>query len=81
MHLLLILHAESKILTPYQIDKVVCAEIPNPIWYPKLFALVKRHMIHGPSGVLNSKSPCMAPDKKNNASSVCAKHFPKDYTD
>ena len=81
MHLLLILHAEFKILTPDQIDKVVCAEIPNPICYPKLFALVERHMIHGPCGVLNSKSPCMAPDKKNSASLVCSKHFPKDYTD
>ena len=81
MHLFLILHAEYKILTLDQIDRVVCAEIPNPIRYPKLFALVERHMIHGPCGVLNSHSPCMAPAKKCAASSVCLKHFPKEYYD
>ena len=81
MHILLILHAESKMLTPNQIDTEECTKIPNPIRYPKLFALVERHMIHGPCGVLNSKSPCMAPDQKNSAWSVCLKHFPKDYTD
>ena len=80
MHLLLILQAEFKIVTPEQIDQVVCAEIPDPIRYPKLCALVERHMIHGPCGALNSYSPCMAFDKKGGALSVCSTHFPKDYS-
>ena len=81
MHFLLIFQAESKIFTPEQINKVVSAEIPDPIRYPKLFALVERHMIHGPCGVLNSKSPCMAPDKKTSASLVCSKHFRNNYSE
>ena len=81
MHLLLILQPEYKILTPEQIDNVVRAEIPDPIRYPKFYNLVKRHMIHGPCGLLNFNSPCMVPDKKGGTSSVFSKQFPKEYSD
>ena len=37
-------------------------------------------MIHGPCGALNSLFPCMARNKEGGASSVCSKHFPKDYS-
>ena len=77
MHLYLILKPESKIMRPEQVDKVICAEIP--ILNNKLYALVERHMIHGPCGKRGPHSPCMKPDKKRVGSNVCSKHYPKKY--
>ena len=37
-------------LRPTQIDSVIRAELPNPEEDPFLYAIVKRHMIHGPCG-------------------------------
>ena len=56
-------------LRPTQIDSVIRAELPNPEEDPFLYAIVKRHMIHGPCGVINSKAPCMRNGK-------CGKRFP-----
>ena len=81
LHLLLTLKSDYKFVTNEQIDKVVSAEIPDPENYPELHALVKQHMIHGPCGNLNRKSPCMILAKKSSRSQVCSKHFPKDFSD
>ena len=39
---------------------------------PQLHEVVLKHMIHGPCGTLNPRSPCM---KRNQ----CQKRFPKDF--
>lgn len=54
-HILIWLETRVK---PDEIDKIISAELPNPTTHPKLFEIVQRHMIHGPCGNLNRKSPC-----------------------
>ena len=70
-HILLTLKEESKLRTE-DYDKVVHAELPDPMLQPSLFAKVVSHNIHGPCGELNSNSPCMK-------DGVCQKKFPKGY--
>lgn len=57
-HAHLLIWLEEKIKTNL-IDNIISAEIPNPEEDPILFEYVKRHMIHGPCGVINRDSPCM----------------------
>jgi len=68
------LHENNKIRDANDVNKIICAEIPNEIEYPKLYALVKQYMVHGPCGTQNYNSPCMENNK-------CTKNFPKDYCD
>ncbi|CAF1060263.1 unnamed protein product [Brachionus calyciflorus] len=72
VHILLILDKKDKPLTVEDYDKIVSAELPDPIKYPKLFETVTKCMVHGPCGVLNPNSPCM----KNG---VCSKNYPKAF--
>ncbi|CAH1449314.1 unnamed protein product [Lactuca virosa] len=58
-HFLLIMRPRHKITNPDDYDKIVCAEISDPIKYPAMHDLVKNHMIHGTCGSLREKSPCM----------------------
>jgi hypothetical protein len=44
-------------------DTGISAELANPHIDPLLFDIVKSHMIHGPCGNLNNKSPCVS-DRK-----------------
>jgi hypothetical protein len=71
-HILLILDTANKPRTPEQIDKIVSAEIPNPVTQKALFDSVTKHMIHGPCGSFNPNAPCM----KNG---ICSKGFPKEH--
>ena len=57
-------------IQPTMVDDVVRAKLPGTEVDPVLHNLVKRHMVHGPCGVLNRNSPCM----KNGR---CTKGFPK----
>lgn len=59
-HILLWLHTKIR---PDDIDRIIWAELPDPVCYPKLFEIVKRHMVHGPCGNLNRKAPCMEEDR------------------
>src|SRR4030095_5528151 len=47
-HMLFILGPENKIRTDEDIDRVVCAELPDPHSEPELHATVSKCMIHGP---------------------------------
>ncbi|XP_078438602.1 uncharacterized protein LOC144709071 [Wolffia australiana] len=61
-HMLWVLDAQYKPKTPEDIDKIVCAEIPDPS-DKDLFDCVTTHMIHGPCGSANPKCPCMKKGK------------------
>uniref|UniRef100_A0A914DCA3 ATP-dependent DNA helicase n=1 Tax=Acrobeloides nanus TaxID=290746 RepID=A0A914DCA3_9BILA len=77
-HILLILDHYSQIRDPDDIDKVVCAEIPDKKKFPRLYKTVTEHMIHGPCGILNSNCVCMAEDEKTNEK-YCTKDYPKRF--
>jgi hypothetical protein len=49
--------------TPELIDSFISAEILDPVTDPLAYALVAEHMVHGPCGKLNPKSPCMKDGK------------------
>ncbi|KAI8732443.1 hypothetical protein BgiBS90_037218 [Biomphalaria glabrata] len=70
--MLLTLDSQCKIRTKEDIDKYVCAELPNPDIQPRLFQIVTKCMVHGPCGTLNANSPCMKDDK-------CTKNFQKEF--
>ncbi|GAU50219.1 hypothetical protein TSUD_408980 [Trifolium subterraneum] len=59
-HIIIFLHPSSKYPTPADIDNIISAELPNPETDTELFMLVKKHMLHGPCGQENNKSPCMS---------------------
>ena len=47
-HILAILQSSHKPRTEEDYDAFVCAEIPDPKQCPRLYALVTKHMLHGP---------------------------------
>ncbi|KAL5141792.1 hypothetical protein HKD37_09G025074 [Glycine soja] len=53
-----------------EIDQIISAEIPSHENDPKLYTLVQNHMVHGPCGILQSKSPCMK-------EGMCSRFYPK----
>ncbi|XP_071578043.1 uncharacterized protein [Temnothorax nylanderi] len=57
-HIHILLWLEQRIFSD-MIDKVICAEIPDPLKDSLLHNIVKANMIHGPCGGLNYNSPCM----------------------
>jgi hypothetical protein len=59
--------------TEEDIDKTMCAEIPDPLKHPELHNIILSNMIYGPCGDLNKNSPCMDDNK-------CTKKFPKDFS-
>ena len=72
MHLLLSLSPSFRLTTADQVDTVIKASWPDPEREPRLFAIVKRSMVHGPCGRANPLSPCMKDGK-------CTKGFPKPF--
>ncbi|KAF1865971.1 hypothetical protein Lal_00041669 [Lupinus albus] len=72
VHLLIFLHSSYKYPSRDNIDRISCAEIPNKSDDPKLYNLVKSHMIHGPCGSCNKSSQCMKDGK-------CSRYFPKKF--
>jgi hypothetical protein len=71
-HILIIL--KTKIESPRHIDSVVWAEIPCPVKYPILHAIVMQRMIHSPCD-MNTESPCRQKTKDGQ----CRRHFPKEF--
>lgn len=59
-------------INPDDIDQLISAEIPDVNDDSELHGLVMKHMIHGPCGIHNEKSPCMHEKK-------CKKNFPKAF--
>ncbi|XP_044360895.1 uncharacterized protein [Triticum aestivum] len=73
-HILLIMKAKSKLATPDDYDRVICAEIPDKEKHPVLHDLVVKHMLHGPCGELKKSCPCMIDGQ-------CRFHYPRDFCD
>ena len=77
-HMLLWLRNEDKLRAAEDVDRLICAELPDPNSQPALYQIVKSTMIHGPCGIVNGKlydkSPCLS-------SGICSKNFPKSFTD
>ena len=71
-HLLIFLHPQNKYPTAEDINRIISAEIPSEQDEPKLYNLVKAHMIHGPCGSSNKSSPCMKGGK-------CSRYYPKKF--
>lgn len=55
-----------------RVDKILSAEIPDPVTQPQLHAAVAANMMHGPCGADNPACPCMKDGE-------CTKHFPKTF--
>jgi hypothetical protein len=72
IHLIVFLDRSLRLSTPEAIDELISTEIPNEITHPRLFALVKKFMIHRPCGP-DIPSPCLDDCRK------CSKHFPKPF--
>ena len=77
-HQLYTLADDDKPRNPDDIDKIVCAEIPDKKKNKKLHDLVQTHMVHGPCGVQNPESPCM---EVINGVRQCSKGYPKPLQD
>ena len=73
-HILIILGKDHKIRGREMIDEIVSAELPDPNLEPNIFNQVVSHMVHGPCGQLNRKSPCMDQNK-------CTKDYPKAFVE
>jgi len=71
-HILIFLHPMNRIVHPKNIDKMICAEIPDKDGDPELFNIVSSLMIHGLCGPQNTSSPCMVDEKST-------KYFPKKF--
>ena len=66
--------SEDKPREPSEYDKIVCAEIPNPIHNPRLHNIVKRWMMHSPCGSIRRNAPRMRDGK-------CTNKFPKVFAE
>ncbi|XP_072073481.1 uncharacterized protein [Arachis hypogaea] len=73
-HILVFIHRDDKYLTPEDIDKIICAEIPDKDVNLTYYEAVEKHMMHGPCGTIKRDSPCMKNGK-------CIRHFPKRFVD
>ncbi|XP_013624702.1 PREDICTED: uncharacterized protein LOC106330839 [Brassica oleracea var. oleracea] len=73
-HILLWFGNSSRTPSEEEVDEIISAELPDKEEDPEAYNLVTKHMIYGPCGVINRKSPCM----ENN---VCTKKYPRPYND
>ncbi|CAF2106222.1 unnamed protein product [Brassica napus] len=73
-HILLWFGNSSRTPSADEVDEIISADLPIKEEDQEAYNLVTKHMIHGPCGVINPKSPCM----ENN---VCTKKYPQPYND
>ncbi len=73
-HILVILQPSDAPRHAEDVDKLVSAELPDPAVHPRLYAIVTKHMLHGPCGHAHPRCPCMVERDGHN---VCSKNYPK----
>ena len=73
-HLLIFLHLSNKYSASDDNDKIISAEVPDPLKQSKLYGLVKNYMVCGPCGMENPKCVCMT-------NGNCTKYYPKKFQD
>lgn len=71
-HMLIILKKAYKLNDAEKFDAFISAELPNKEEQPHLYAMVLKHMMHRPCGILNQTNPCMRDGK-------CKDNYPRDY--
>ena len=71
IHFLLILSSDKKIETTDDIDRLVCAGLPNPE-NQELWSTVTKCLLHGPCGRQYPNAPCMKYGK-------CSKRYPRAF--
>lgn len=72
VHMLLILKKAHKLNTVENFDAFISAELPDKHEHPHLYAMVLKHMMHGPCGTLNENNVCMQND-------TCKDRYPRKY--
>jgi hypothetical protein len=72
MHLLLTLSLDLRPNIPEEVDTLICATWPDPISEPRLFAIVKKNMVHSLCGQWKTNTPCMKDGH-------CSKGFSKGF--
>ncbi|KAG5557534.1 hypothetical protein RHGRI_007691 [Rhododendron griersonianum] len=73
VHMLLILKKPFKLNTVGKIDAFISTEIPDKEKYPHLYAMVLKHMIHGPCGELDMTKVCRQKGK-------CRNNYPRSFS-
>jgi len=68
------MESRSKLPSSDDINRIICAEIPNKEKNPELYEVIKESMIHGPCGAAFTNSPYMVDGK-------CSKLYPKPYAE
>ena len=71
-HMLDFIAPEDQPKTPYDVDCIISARLPDKDLQPELWNLVTKFMMHGPCGTANPNAPCMSDGK-------CSKGFPKPF--
>ncbi|CAN0839973.1 ATP-dependent DNA helicase PIF1 [Linum grandiflorum] len=72
VHIIIWLADCDKPKTPLLVDKIISAELPNPLLDPVGYEAVTKFMLHGPCGDARPSCPCMKDGK-------CSKFFPKPF--
>ncbi|XP_073363567.1 uncharacterized protein [Aegilops tauschii subsp. strangulata] len=73
-HFLLIMDSKYKLIVLEQYDRLISAELPDKHKYPELYAMVVKHMMHGPCGALNPKNVCMQENR-------CKCRYPRPFNE
>ncbi|XVF60918.1 hypothetical protein PTKIN_Ptkin08bG0086600 [Pterospermum kingtungense] len=71
-HILLWLDSQHKCRSQADVDRIISAEMPDPIATLIAHKVVLEFMIHGPCGSMKPNAPCMSKLR-------CLKHYPKKF--
>ena len=69
---------ETAIETVEKVDRIVTAELPDPVRDPELWETITTTMVHSPCGAEYPNTPCIQDGRGING--TCSKYFPKDFS-